>query len=185
MNPAGGRINEIERSIITKNINSRIRERGLTSKEMAFNRDQITNEVKLCNDSDLADQQVKIRIKRHPKNTCEDSTNFKVGDNVFLKSDKSKLRGREAFKIIGLFQRNDEKWASIQKCESKFMSKQYDVKFSELFKIPKSKDLFNIDEEEDIIDNKEKDEPLLPSKIQDLPENNSPSTEEDLTKKHQ
>ena len=53
LNPAGGRISEIERSIITKNMNSRIKERGLTSKEMAFNRDQITNEVKICDDKTI------------------------------------------------------------------------------------------------------------------------------------
>ena len=40
--------------------------------------------------------------------------------------------------MINLFQKNGEKWASIQKCESKFMSKEYIVKVSEIFKIPRS-----------------------------------------------
>ena len=31
------------------------------------------------------------------------------------------------------------KWASIQKCESKFMAKEYLVKLSEIFKIPRAK----------------------------------------------
>ena len=39
-------------------MNSRIRERGLTSKEMAFNRDQISNNVKPADDEALANCQV-------------------------------------------------------------------------------------------------------------------------------
>ena len=57
LNAAGGRISEIERSVITKNMNSRIRERGLTSKEMALNRDQCSNEVKPSDDNALANEQ--------------------------------------------------------------------------------------------------------------------------------
>ena len=154
LNPAGGRINEIERSMITKNMNSRIRERGLTSKEMAFNRDQITNEIKLSDDKALAKQQFKTRTNRHPSNVTKAKTSFKVGDNVFLKSDKSKLRGREAYKITSLFQKNCEDWATIQKCETKFMSKEYQVKFSEIFLIPRTPNLFDIEEE----NNSSKDE---------------------------
>ena len=134
LNPAGGRVNEIERSIITKNMNSRIRERGLTSKEIAFNRDQITNELKCCDDNTLSQEQMDRRQRRHPQNTSVTMDSFKVGDNVFLKSDKSKLRGREAYKIITLFKKNEEEWATIQKCETKFMSKEYEVKLSEIFK---------------------------------------------------
>ena len=91
LNPAGGRINEIERSMITKNMNSRIRERGLTSKEMAFNRDQITNEIKLSDDKAMAKQQFQTRTNRHPSIVTGPKTSFKVVDDVFLKSDKSKL----------------------------------------------------------------------------------------------
>ena len=114
LNPAGGRINEIERSIITKNMNSRVRERGLTPKEMAFNRDQITNEVKPSNDETLSKQQAEIRTERHPPRKKVEDSNFDIGDNVFLKADKSKQRGREVYKIINIFQKNEEKWATIQ-----------------------------------------------------------------------
>ena len=164
LNPAGGRISEIERSRITKNMNSRVRERGLTSKEMAFNRDQITNEVKVCDDNSLSKLQMETRIKRHPEYLNKTEGIFNVGDNVFLKADKSKLRGREAYKVVSLFQKNDEKWATIQKCETKFMSKEYDVKFSELFKVPQLqiKNLLDIDNAEDIVDNKEPVEQLEP-----------------------
>ena len=165
LNPAGGRISEIERSIITKNMNSRIRERGLTSKEMAFNRDQITNEVKICDDKTISKKQIENRLKRHPTNQDGTKTIFNVGDSVFLKSGKSKLRAREAYKVVKLFQINEEKWATIQKCETKFMSKEYDVKFSEIFKVPDNLTLSESDLEEDAINNEIPCEHLSPIDI--------------------
>ena len=90
LNPSGGRINEMERCIITKNMNSRVRERGLTAKEMAFNRDQITNEVKPANDMALSFDQLKMRTHRHPQVEHQAHVDFCVGDDVFLKADKSK-----------------------------------------------------------------------------------------------
>ena len=150
---AGGRITEIERSIITKNINSRIRGRGLTSKEMAFNRDQNSNKVKPSDDDFLSQKQLNSRIEKHPHEETKSSTKVEVGDNVFIKFDKSKLRGREMYKITKLFQKNEEPWAIVQKCESKFMSKEYEVKLSEIFPILKSPctntDKGNLDHDDD------------------------------------
>ena len=68
-------------------MNSRVRERGLTPKEMAFNRDQITNEVKPSNDLALSLEQTKIRTNRHPHADLDIQINFNVGDDVFLKAD--------------------------------------------------------------------------------------------------
>ena len=137
LNPCGGKVSEIERAIITKNINSRVRERGLTPKEIAFNRDQISNSVKPSDDEALAKKQVDNRTEKHPKNIIKvEKEGFKLGDNVYLKSGKSKLRGREMFKIVNLFQKNGEHWAVIQKCEQKFMTKKYEVKWSEIFRVP-------------------------------------------------
>ena len=44
LNPSGGPITEIERIVITKMMNTRIRDRGVSAKEMMFRRDLITNE---------------------------------------------------------------------------------------------------------------------------------------------
>ena len=44
LNPSGGPVSEIELAIITKNMNSRIRSRGFSAKEIAFQRDQVSNE---------------------------------------------------------------------------------------------------------------------------------------------
>ena len=166
LNPCGGKISEIERAIITKNMNSRVRERGLTSKEIAFNRDQISNSVKPSDDEALAKKQVGNRIDKHPKDLVEVDENwFKVGDNVYLKSGKSKLRGREMFKIVDLFQKNGEHWAVLQKCEQKFMTKRYEVKWSEIFQVPGTIPNHNSvsdnesEEEDDTLVQKEEEKP--------------------------
>ena len=91
LSPHGGPVTELERAQITRNMNSRIREQGLTAKEMAFNRDQISNSPRLASDQDLSDRQVALRQARHPKSPAQTSDNFNIGDNVFLKRDISEL----------------------------------------------------------------------------------------------
>ena len=135
LSPSGGQITEIERAQITKNMNSRIRERGLTAKEMAFNRDQISNNFKPVSDLKLSEKQVQLRENRHPIVPTKCKHKFKIGDNVFLKKDVSKLRGREIHKIIKIYQSGSEKMATIRKNENKFMAKDYEVKLTEIFPI--------------------------------------------------
>ena len=65
-----GPVNEIERAMITKNMNSRIRTRGLTAKEMALQRDQISNKSKPVDDIKLATEQLNDRLDNHPKCYC-------------------------------------------------------------------------------------------------------------------
>ena len=102
-------------AIITKNINSRIRQRGLSAKEIVFQREQVTNNAKPVSDEALAKEQVEKREKQHNPVSNQCQHNFVVGNNVFLKNDKSKLRGREMYKVIDLFLKNDESWATIVK----------------------------------------------------------------------
>ena len=80
-------------------MNSKIREQGLTSKEKALNRDRCSNKVKPSDDNALASEQFKKMIDRHPE-IEKVGLKCTVGDNVFLKSDKSKLRGRELYKVV-------------------------------------------------------------------------------------
>ena len=55
LNPSGGPISEIDRALVSKNMNSRIRNRWFSSKEIAFQRDQITNKVKHISDDKMSD----------------------------------------------------------------------------------------------------------------------------------
>ena len=128
-----GKISEISRSIITRNMNSRVRERGFTPKEMALNRDQMDNHLKPVSDQQLAEDQMKKRTLKHNKPTYSEDPDIQIGDDVLVKNDESKYRGRERYKVVRLFDRNHERWAAVQKMNDKFMSREYEVKLSEIF----------------------------------------------------
>ena len=88
---SGGPVTDIDLAIITRNSNSRIRYRGLSSKEIVLQRDQITNSPKPISDAEIAKEQFEEQKKNHPKLIKKSKQSFKPGDNVFLKSYKSKL----------------------------------------------------------------------------------------------
>ena len=137
LDPHGGPITKLDLSILTRNMNSRIRTRGLSAKEIVFQRDQVSNKAKPVDDEKIADIQFENRTKQHPtKNKISSEADVKVGDNVFLKNDKNKLRGREMYKVIEVFSCNDEKWAKLIKSEKQLRKKTYDSKVSELFPVP-------------------------------------------------
>ena len=136
LDPAGGCVNESQLAIITHNINSRIRFRGLSSKEIAFRRDQVTNQCKdSVNDDNLAEEQFNTRVSKHNKVPPTNGPMFSIGDNVFLRNDSNKSRGREMYKITDIFNKQDERWAKLQKTETQFRAKEYEVKQSEIIPI--------------------------------------------------
>ena len=114
-------------------MNSRVRDRGFTAKEMAINRDQLSNEVKPTSDQYLSTMQTKNRTDKHKKPKINMKTNISIGDNVYVKNGKSKNKARETYKVTKLFTKEREDWAIIQKNDAKFMSKEYEVKITEIF----------------------------------------------------
>ena len=80
--------------------------------------------------------QYQNRKQNHPHEFSIAKERFKLGDNVFLKNDKSKLRGREVYKVVEVFVKDDENWAKLQKSETQFRSKEYLVKCAEIFHVP-------------------------------------------------
>ena len=135
LNPRGGPLSRSEISQVVRNMNSRIRNRGLSAKEIAFQRDQYTNRFKLVNDTDLSHQQYEERSKHHPDPVIKDEFRFEIGDNVYLKGDKSKYRAREMSKITDLFTKEKEMWARLHKFDSQFRAKEYDMKLAELMPV--------------------------------------------------
>ena len=182
LNIPGGKLSEVNRAIITKNINSRIRERGYTAKEMAFHRDQFNNTSKEISDEKLSEDQNKRRLDKHNKVDKDvlEATNLQIGDDVYLKVDKSKNRGREKYKITKLLDRDNEKWAVLQKSNTKFMAKEYDVKISEIFPVFDRKNLTK----SDYIEN-EPPELITPIDLNDKEEETQTDTKEVEAKNHQ
>ena len=56
-NPLGGAVSEVTLAVATANLNSRIRSRGLSSREMWSQRDQFSNRQLLMSDEDLITKQ--------------------------------------------------------------------------------------------------------------------------------
>ena len=118
-------------------MNHRIRKSGLSSKEICYKRDIITNSDKQIEDKLLIDNTINERKRRHKKpNIVTPQPNICIGHNVFLKEDNTKLRARELYKVVDIFLEDDEEWATVQKHHSQFRMKKYKVKISELILLP-------------------------------------------------
>ena len=89
-------------------MNKRIRKSGLSSKEICFQRDQIQNVNKQIDDIKIAERITEDREKKHPKANAKPPANIKIGNNVFLKNDMSKMRLRELYIVIQVFNDNTE-----------------------------------------------------------------------------
>ena len=82
-----------------RNMNLRIRDRGLAAKEILLRRDLMSNKPKDVDDNKLSRDQLERRTTAHPINEKTKATfkkvpvdvPFKIGDHVFIKSDLNKL----------------------------------------------------------------------------------------------
>ena len=145
LNKQGGPISELDRIIITKNMNQRIRNRGLASKEIFHRRSLTDNKPIDLSDKSLSEQQFDLRTSSHPNITHshnEKVNNYKVGDRVFIRNDLNKLRGREEYFVVHLYTYSSEEWVLLRKSEKSLRNKTYDLKISEI--IPASSSFGNL-----------------------------------------
>ena len=143
LNPMGGPITETERILITKLMNTRIRDRGVAAKEILLRRDLVTNKPIDISDPELAEEQFTKRKQSHAKHFeqlagehRQKIEKFKIGDRVYIRSSLVKTKGREEHKIVKLFTADNIYWATVRKADSQFRNKTYDVKCSEITKVP-------------------------------------------------
>lgn len=132
VNKAG--YNALMLALVLRNINSRIRDRGLSSKEMCFMRDQATNRNINHKDCVLKDQQKENREKSH-NNVIPDNSDFDMGETVMVKNQLSKTKPREKYVVVNP-ELNDTH-VTIQKQDKKFLAKQYEVPKHQLLRIPR------------------------------------------------
>ena len=140
--PEGGAISEIERAVITASLNKKIRNRGVSSKEIIMNRDQNTLMNLNLNNEALAAKQLSLRLENHPQSEkCKSKKGvfpFKAkvwpGALVLLKKDLSKLRGRELYIVVKI---DDEgKWCWIKKSVKQLRAENYKIKTTEICLAP-------------------------------------------------
>ena len=119
-------------------MNSRVRYRGLSAKEIVTCRDQVTNSALSIDDKLLSQKQEEHRDRNHPASARSKAPNAKpasvpsiaTGSLVFIKSEGDKFHPRELYVVVSI----DDKRATLQKLHGKrFMSKQYTIPLNTIY----------------------------------------------------
>ena len=142
LSPEGGPVSDVTLALATANTNSRIRRDGLSAQEVWTQRDQLTGEQLPIVDRQLILSQNYSRQQNHApsaKSKARGRTNLptaavSVGDLVFLKGDRDKLKAREKYLVVGV--REDLSCALRKFSTSQFRSKLYVVPMSECYPVP-------------------------------------------------
>ena len=162
--PHGGPVSPVLLSVATATLNSRIRTRGLSAREMWTQRDQFSSTQIPLNDLDLITKQHDLRVANHPSSTKAKAHHIKeapnptltIGELVYLYCDHNKSRARDRYLVVSI----DGAWCHIRKfVGSQLRSTSYRVKKSECYKVPtdtypplphdSSSARFDTDEDED------------------------------------
>ena len=139
--PLGGAVSPLTLAVATSALNSRIRSRGLSSREMWTQRDQFSNKQLPLADDRLIALQHKQRLSNHPHSKCSKAPVqqrcptplIDVGDLVYLHSDLNKSRARDRYLVVAIA----PPFCDIKKfIGSQLRSSSYHVKLSECFKVP-------------------------------------------------
>ena len=106
--PLGGPVTDLALAMATATLNSCIRSRGLSAREIWTQRDQFSNKQIPFSDYDLTVEQHRQRQVNHPqsKKSKALTTYFRqsgpveVGDLVYLYPDHNKTRARDRYLVI-------------------------------------------------------------------------------------
>ena len=119
LSPEGNKISELTLAKALLNLNTRIRHTGRSSRELWLRRDQFTGEPLNFHDHDISNQQFNMRQSSHESSAKYASRHappvqlpqVHIGDQVYVKSDKSKSKCRDPFFVVG----KDKDSVSLQK----------------------------------------------------------------------
>ena len=137
----GGPVSARDLALATARLNSRIRSRGLSSREMWYQRDQFTNSQIPLADQDIIMQQHQQRVKNHkhselakaPSGRPPTECQVEVGNIVYLYSDRDKHRGRDRYLVVAV----EGQWCHIKRFSgAQLRNTAYRVKRSECYKVP-------------------------------------------------
>ena len=139
--PSSKALTDEDLTVIAKLMNDRVRNRGVTAKEILTKRDCVTNEDKKIDDKLLSDQQFDQRLDcntrakgRKPEPQLDED--FHVGDIVYIRNQLSKHQPREQFIVVKFV----SDMVVIQKLHSRFGSKEYTLFKDELMSASTERD---------------------------------------------
>ena len=138
IDPSGSPMSTVSLQQAVKNLNMRIRNRGLSAQEMLFCRDQNTGEQLNVRDADLSTEQESIRKENHPHSSrskahgaasaCD--ADVTRGDLVFIKSEGDKNKSRDLYLVMDI----QNTMAVLQKLNgTKFQSNRYEVPLTHIY----------------------------------------------------
>ncbi len=139
--PLGGPVSQVTLAAATANLNSRIRSRGLSAREMWTQRDQFSNQQMPFEDHDMIVKQNQQRVANHPHSEKSKAPTAKfrtpqhivVGDLVYLHSDRNKTRARDRYLVVEI----DGLFCNIKKfVGSQLRNASYRVKTAECYRVP-------------------------------------------------
>ena len=126
-------------SIATAHLNSRIRNQGLSSRELWTQRDQFTLKQLPIDDRRVIQTQHENRLSNHQHSMKSKGgkpridQDINIGDLVYLYNDKSKTQTRNRYLVSAI----DNNWCSIRKfVGNQLRNKVYKVKKNECFIVP-------------------------------------------------
>ena len=139
--PLGGAVSEVTLSVATANLNSRIRSRGLSFREMWSQQDQFSNRQLPMSDEDLLTKQHDQRLINHPHGMKSKAPlalprptpGNEVGDLVYIHSDRNKSRTRDRYLVTNV----EGAFCNVRKfIGSQLRSTSYRIKKSECYHVP-------------------------------------------------
>ena len=143
LSPTRGPISEATLARAISHLNALIRYSGKSALELWMSRDQASGLNIQLNDSDLSNSQHSARTQSHPSSASYSSRNgkakpipqFKVGDMVFVRSDRSKSKARDSYVITAV--NKEQHIATIQKFPmSNFRHHPIEVSMQNLYLCP-------------------------------------------------
>ena len=139
--PIGGAVSPMSLDVAIATLNSRIRSRGLSAREMWTQRDQFSGaQVPMC-DASLAEDQHRQRLANHPLSEASKAPRGQrrpdpelcIGDIVYIYSDRNKSRARERYLVVSV----DPPFCNVRKfAGTQLRSASYRVHMADCFKVP-------------------------------------------------
>ena len=139
--PEGGPITSEQLAVIVNQLNSRIRNRGLSAWEILCQRNQFTGEQIEVDDLQLSERQAQLRIanqessakfKSRGKPTAKEA-NVIQGSLVYIKCEGDKTRGRQRYIVTEV----SDGCCTVQKfLKSQLRSKKLQLKLTEVYPVP-------------------------------------------------
>ena len=136
--PGGGPVTPLGLAICVARMNCRIRNQGLSSRELWTQRSQYTNEQLPISDKCVLQTQYEIRQQNHQFSEISKCANrshkerFSVGELVYLYADKNKLRGRDRYIVVS----TSGEWCTVKKFSGhQLRATSYQVKHSDCYRV--------------------------------------------------